>query len=478
MKNLILFILCVWTTTLFSQNFNDAFRLGQQNLDFDARTLSLGNSTIGAFGNFSSAIINPAGLGTVQRDVFSISFNSNGLKNSADFFNTTTTADQNNGNVNQVSIIMPLPVKKGNAVFALGYNQVNDFNSILKFDGFNNGNNSMIQDLTFFNDDMAYELGLSYPLFDAGDNYIKDETNINGKLNQSGSLIEKGTLDNWLVSGAAEVAKNLFLGGSLNFISGEYKTNRTYQEDDLQNNNYQGFLDPNDSSTVGFETFYLNDNINMDISGWDFRLGILYKINEMLNFGATIKFPSFFTVKERYSIYGESEFTQNYFVFEPDESRSEYDISTPMEFSGGFSATFPMFTLNASAKIVDYSQLEFEDGFTEDELFSLNEEINEVFETTINWNLGAEFTLPYPALKLRAGFIYNPSPYINDGSEFDKKYITAGLGFPITKKLLFDFAYVHGWWKNFGDNYGVEVSRTYQDISLNKYAFSISYIIM
>ncbi len=60
------------------------------------------------------------------------------------------------------------------------------------------------------------------------DNYIQDETNINGKLNQSGTLIEKGTLDNWLVSGAAEVAKNLFLGGTLNFISGEYKTNRTY----------------------------------------------------------------------------------------------------------------------------------------------------------------------------------------------------------------------------------------------------------
>ncbi len=63
MKKLTLILLFVFTTTLFSQNFNDAFRLGQQNLDFDARTLSLGNSTIGAFGNFSSAILNPAGLG-------------------------------------------------------------------------------------------------------------------------------------------------------------------------------------------------------------------------------------------------------------------------------------------------------------------------------------------------------------------------------------------------------------------------------
>jgi len=65
--------------------------------------------------------------------------------------------------------------------------------------------------------------------------------------------------------------------------------------------------------------------------------------------------------------------------------------------------------------------MEFSDGFSSAELFDKNEEINEIFENTINWNLGLEVTLPYPALKLRGGFMYFPSPYINDKAEFDKK---------------------------------------------------------
>ncbi len=478
MKTTILTIFFFITTTVFAQNFNDALRVGQQNLDFDARTLSLGNSTIGALGNFSSSIINPAGLATIKRDVFSLSFNSNNYKNTADFFNSSSESKRSNGNVNQVSIVMPLPVKKGSAVIAFGYNQVNDLNSSLEFDGFNNRNNSMIQDLTFFNDDIAYELGLSYPIFDANDNYIQDETNINGRLNQSGKLIEQGTLDNWVISGAAEIAKNLFLGATFNIISGEYKSNRTYLEDDYDSDLYSGLLDPADSNTMGFESFYLNDIIDWDVNGWDFRIGLLYKINEYLNFGATIKFPTSYTIEEKYSIYAESEFAQNYFAVDYPGAKNEYEISTPLEVSSGLSATFPMLTLNASVKLIDYSQLEFVEGFEDDDLFSKNEDIKEVFESTFNWNLGAEITLPYPALKLRGGFIYNPSPYINDAPEFDKKYFTAGLGFPIAKKLLFDFAYVHGWWKNYGDNYDVDVSRTYQDISLNKFVFSVSFIIM
>ena len=129
-------------------------------------------------------------------------------------------------------------------------------------------------------------------------------------------------------------------------------------------------------------------------------------------------------------------------------------------------------------KFVDYTQLEFNDGFNEEDLFFKNDQIQELFTSTINWNIGAEFSLPFPALKIRGGFMYHPSPYKDDSSKFDKKYVTGGIGFPIAKRLLFDFAYVYGWWEDFGDNYGVDVSRTYQDINIDKMVFSISYVFM
>jgi len=477
MKKYIGFLMFLILSPMAAQNFNDAIRLGEQKLDYDARTLSLGNSTMGALGNFSSSLLNPAGLATIKRDILSLSFNSNSYENSTDFLNSSLTSDRKNGNTNQFSFVFPLPVKRGSAVIAFGYNQSRDFNSVLEFDAFNSGNNSMIQDLTGFDDDIAYELGLSYPTYATDDTYLGDETQINGRLNQSGELIEEGYLNNWIMSGAAEVAKNLYVGGTFNIISGSYENNRQYWEEDLDDV-YTGLLDPADSSTLGFESFYINDQVDWDVSGWDFRLGMLYKVNEIFNFGATIKFPTYYTVKEKYSIYGESNFTNNYFVIDSPGERIEYEIQSPMELSGGISADFPFVNVNASLKYVDYSQLEFSEGFSKSELNDLNREIEDVFQSTLNWNIGAEVTLPYPALKLRGGFIYNPSPFSADETDFDKKYFTAGLGFPIAKKLLFDFAYVHGWWKNYSDNYGFEVSRTFQDIKVNKLVFSVSYIFM
>ena len=477
-KRSIFFILMI-AVPLFAQNFNDAFRLGEQNLDYDAKTLSLGNSTIGAFGNFSSSLINPAGLGTIKRDIFSMSFNSNSFTNSNSFLNYSNETERSNGNINQMSLVMPLPVKKGSAVIAFGYSQGKDYNSIVNFEALNNNNTSLANFLTYsdfiVDREFAWDLGLNSEVPGNTDEY---ETPINGGLYQQGDIVTSGTLDSWVMSGAVEVAKNLFIGGTFNIISGEYRNNRHYEEDDYSNNIYTGLVDTSEVLTDGFESFAINDIITWDMSGWDFRLGLLYKINNFLNFGANIKFPTNYTVKEKYSIYGKSVFTNNYFELDDPGEKFEYEISSPMELSAGLSASFSLFTVNGSFKVVDYSQLEFTHGFNDDEMFELNNEIQEIFETTVNWNLGAEFTLPYPALKIRGGFIYNPSPYIGDDTDFDKKYFTAGLGFPIAKKLLFDFAYVHGWWSTYTDNYDVEVSRVNQDISLNKLVFSVSYIFL
>lgn len=461
-----------------AQNYNDGLRLSEPGAEFDARTLALGNSTIASWGNFSSSLINPAGLATIRKNVINFSFNSNKFQNSVEFFNSTLNSNKENSKTNQFSLVLPLPTKKGSAVLAFGYNISKSFNSILSFNGFNNENNSMIQDLTSYNDDLAYELGVSYPVYNSSDEYLNDATNINGKLRQRGKITEQGNIGNWVMSGAAEVAKDIFVGATFNVISGDYLSNRNYWENDYEFDNYSGLLDPSDSSTLGFESFYINDIVDWDINGWDFRLGLLFNPNSMLSFGASIKFPTSLTIGERYSIYGESQFTNNNFAVDSPGDLHEYDIKTPMEISAGVSASFALLTINASAKLIDYSQLEYTNGFEQKILLEKNEEIDQLLESVVNLNFGAELTLPYPALKIRTGFIYNPSPFIGDGNQYDKKYFTAGLGFPISRNLIFDGAYMYGWWKNFGDNYGVDVSRTYQDISLDKFVLSLSYSFM
>ncbi len=463
---------------IMAQNYNDGYRLSEQTIDFDARTLALGNSTIATFGNFSSALINPAGLGTIRKNILKFGINSSEFDNSVSFFNNLSNSQSENTDFSQFSLVLPLPAKKGSAVLAFGYQQTRNFNSALSFSGFNSGNNSMIQDLTAFNEDIAFELGVSYPVYDSEGNYLNDETSINGNLRQIGSIKEDGQLKSWIMSGALEISKDVFLGATFNIISGNYLSNRNYTENDYEFDNYTGLLDPQDSSTLGFESFKLNDIIDWNISGWDLRLGLLYKPNSALSFGATVKLPSTFNIEESYSIYGKSYFSNNVFAVDQPGTINRYEISTPMEISAGFSALLPLVRVNASAKLVDYSQIEFKNGFDEEILISKNDEIKEVFERVINYNIGLEVTLPYPTLKLRGGFIYNPSPFKGDIKDYDKKYFTAGVGFPVTGNILLDLAYIHGWWNDFGDNYGVEVSRTYQDINVDKLVMTISYSFM
>ena len=468
----IIIVLALLISNLSAQNFNDAIRLGELNYDFDARTISMGNSTMALGSGFASSVLNPAGLALEKTNVTMLSFNSNKLQNKSTFFNNNITSSRNNSNFNQFSLVMPLPTKRGSAVLGFGYNQLKDFNSKLEFDGYNPSNTSMIQTLN--GEDIIFKLGLSYPVYDANDNYLGDETLIDGKLHQSGTIEEEGNLDTWVMSGAFEAAKNVFIGATLNILSGAYKNNRTYTEDDYDFNSYQGFLDPADSSTFDFESFYLNDVIEQNISGWDLRFGLLYKMNNMLSFGASIKLPTSYQIEEYYKISSESAFKYTMFTYDLPEKKSDYSIKIPMEFSTGISVNLPFITANGSISLIDYSQMEFTEGFDAEERTIKNKEIAEVFGSVVSYNLGSELKFPVLGIKLRGGFIYYPSPYKDDTSEFDKKYITAGLGFPLAETINLDLTYVHGWWKAFGDNYGVNESRTLQDIDVNKLMLSIA----
>lgn len=461
------------SNNIFAQNYNDAFRLAEPSLDFDSRTMAMGNSTLALGGNFASSLLNPAGLALVSANVVELSFNSNSLENTSTFFGVNKTVDRNNNNFNQFALVMPLPTKKGSAVLAFGYNQLKDFNSKLEFDGFNSSNTSMIQTLN--GEDIIYELGLSYPTYDLDSSYLGDITSINGQLHQSGTILEDGTLDSWVMSGAFQASKNIYIGATLNIVSGTYKMTRDYLEDDYDNNSYTGMLDPNDANTNDFESFFVSDVIDQEINGWDFRLGLLYEMNSMLSFGASIKLPTYYQVEEFYRISGESEFATTAFSYESPDALYEYSITTPMELSGGVAVDLPFINLNGSAKIVDYSQMEFTEGFDSGVMSDKNLEIEEIFESAASYNLGAELTFPYPRFKVRGGLIYNQSPYKDDPTEFDKKYLTAGLGFQFSEGFNIDVTYVHGWWETFGDNYGFNESRTYQEISVDKMMLSLSF---
>jgi Outer membrane protein transport protein (OMPP1/FadL/TodX) len=461
-------IIVINSSFILAQNVNDVLRVAIPGLGSDARALGMGNSYIALSDDGSASFFNPAGFGLLKRLEFTGGLSYAGFNNNVNFFNNNTSYSNSNTKLNQLTFAFPFPTLQGSLVFALSYHTTKDLTGAVKFDGFNNGNNSLIQD--FLNTDIPYDLYLTD---------LNNNTPISGNLNQSGSILNSGSINNWTFSGAIEVYKNLFIGANLNIISGNFTSNNDYYEDDTKNI-YQGRTDPTDSTTIDFRTFHLNRILDWDISGWNAKFGFLYQLENNARFGLTVQFPKTYDIKEKFTVNGSSEFGSG-FTYDLNSDKYsdnvEYEITTPFELGAGFSVNYVGLIFSAQATIIDYSQTDLKnvDGLSEQYAQNLNKDIKDQLKSVFNYNLGVEYNVPGLGLRLRGGYFVQPSPYQGDPSEFNRKYLTAGIGFLTNETVGLDFAYAYGWWKDFGDNYGSNVSRTFQDVTTNQFIMTGTY---
>lgn len=463
-----------------AQNFVDALRLSESDILLNARTLGMGNAVMTFGDNYSASLINPANLGLNTRSSVNFGMGTFNHNSEITFFNRLTKSDDNTLNFNNIGAVMAFPVVRGSFVISFGYNRIKDFSRIIKFDGFNSQNNSKIQTLLNGNrkDDltMLFDLGLTYEVKDNNGKYLYDATKINGKLTQKGTIKDEGNIGSYNFGGAVEVSKDFFVGLGFNIYSGEYtKTNDYFELDDKDYYPAGLLLDDTEPKTNDFRSFNLRDNLKWDISGWDFKLGFLFRTEDGLKFGATVKFPTKFTIEDTYSVSGETSFANSQVMRKQiNFDMMEYKIKTPYEFSLGGSYEIENLKIGTSAEFIDYKQMEFTEGLNAEDISYNNSDIKELFRMVTNFNAGAEYTFSN-GLSLRGGFIYKRSPYKDDPSSYDKKYITAGLGYKLNKRISIDAAYSYGWWENFGDNYGSGVSRTYQKLNRSNLLFAINY---
>lgn len=463
-----LFITSIGVT--LSQGINDGIRLSAFGTNSSVRALGMGNSYTALSDDGSGMFYNPAGLGFIRKLEFAGNLDYFSSKNSVSFLGNSSNYSNSTTNLSSLSFVFPFPTLRGSFVVGAGYSTSALFTGGLKFDGFNAGNTSLIQNLAL-STDVPYDL------------FLTDEdgnTLINGKLNQSGNTLDAGYLDNYSFSGALEVYKNVFVGVTLNLTSGVYKNSREYYEDDTRGNYDTVELAPGYSYTKNFQTFYLNRTLDWDIQGWDFKLGLLYQLDNSARFGMKIQFPKSYTVKEKFYTSGYSDFAggtrktldEEYYQF-----NSEYDITTPFELSIGGAGNFLGVIFTGEVTLTDYTQIEFSNGsnISETDLLAINKEAKEYLRGVMNYNLGVEYLIPQTYFRIRGGYFVQKSPYLDDETKYDRKYITYGGGLLVDGILSLDFAYVMGKYDNFGDNYGVNQSRTLQSISTNRLMVSFGY---
>ena len=313
------------------------------------------------------------------------------LETDTEFFGSSDSTFTSNTRPNSFAIVLPVPVRRGGLAFAMSVNRVQSFDSRVRFSGLNKATED--EDPEFF--------GL----------FIREVTD------------ESDGIYSWNFGAAVEVAPGVSLGGSLNFLSGDYK--------------YDLSLDADDTEGIDELTgFSFRDSIDTDYFG----------------LGATIDIPLDFSVDEYW-------LQDSFYLYDDDTSESSaddgffpYDISRPVRFGAGIAtAPIPGIIVSADALYTDWTQTEYSDPPSDD---SSNEDFKEDYRDTWQLRLGIEGTIPNSGVRLRAGYLRDPLPYTPEGTTIDteRQFITFGIGMILDGVLTLDIAYMRGFWKESTDD--------------------------
>jgi long-subunit fatty acid transport protein len=456
-------VLLVAATGVTQAQFpEDALRLGLSGTGVGARALAMGGAYTGVANDYSAMYWNPAGLAQMQYSEFTAGLSYLSMKNNSTFFGSSESYTNSSTALNSLGMVHKVPTLRGNLVLAFGFHRQSNFLSGLSFTGFN-PNSSIIQTYarngapypSDLSDNIAYQLYLAD--FDTvSGTFISPITN---RVTQLAKVLESGGLNNWSVGGAFDVARDVSIGVTLTYVSGTYRYDRTYEEQD-RSRLYD--LHPYD-----FDSYTLEEYIDGDISGFNAKFGLMYRVPDRFRLGLTVKTPTVFTITENFGSYARAYFdngdiTPSDRPFETISS-GDYGVRTPWVFGAGASVMLGDLVLSGDVEYTDWTQMEFKDATSE--VMAQNRDFKTLFRPTANLRAGLEYQLP-AGLRLRGGFSYNRSPYEGDPSTFDQKYITGGLGIPLGGSTMLDLTYARGWWDTFRTNYN-STSRVDESITTN-----------
>jgi hypothetical protein len=441
-------------------------RLSEPGTIFSARALGMGNaySTIGY--DFSATRFNPATMAVLDSTTFAMSVNFLASPNDAAYRDAVTPFTTTSTSLGQFGMTFPVHLGQRNSVFALGFSQSKDFNRNTKFDAYNGSTSSLIQDLTSYGSPIPAALGVNYAVTDPiSGQVLGRETVINGNLQQSGFILESGNFLQISAGASFEMMPNVFVGVSASYNSGSYLADREFSEVDA-NNVYDASINtvPGDPTTADFQSMYVHDVRDIVVTGWDFKFGALYKLENFISIGGSFLVPTNHSISEIQNVGGRSVFASGTREVRGVDREVIYSVTPAYNATVGAAVNLWFLTATAEATLIDYTTMKFVGGFALDEVGLRNKEVTEGFTRVINLNGGAELRLPFTGLIARAGFQYRPSPYKGDDGVNDRKGITLGFGVNSGGRLAFDIAYGYSWWDEVYRGYGTTFAGVVQQL--------------
>lgn len=445
-------------TVASAQFVEDAQRLAMPGFGVGARALGMGDAYGAVASDYSALFWNPAGLAQAQMGEFSFGLSYFAPKDVSTFFNNQTSDNANATNLNSLGFVLPVPVRRGSFSIAFGYTRQSNFTTGMSFSGYN-PNSTIIQSDGWAPDHSPYppEISLAEQLQLATIDTVTGlfVSPIKGNFTQSGTVTESGGLNNWMFGGAMDVGPNLSLGVTLTYVSGSYRYDRSYKEQDTKGV-HQGIRV--NGVMYDLNELDVTDFIEDNISGFNAKFGLMYREPNKYRIGFTIKTPTAFNIDESFGTTATSIFwtpdadgNNTYGPISGNNGSSKYDVTTPWVFGASASVIIQNLVLSGDAEYTDWTATQFSNA--SQDVLNQNSDFATTFQGTINLRGGAEYEIPSLGMRLRGGFIYDPSIYKGDPSSFNQKYVTGGVGFSLGESSMIDLAYAYGWRNDYRVNY-------------------------
>jgi long-subunit fatty acid transport protein len=248
----------------------------------------------------------------------------------------------------------------------------------------------------------------------------------------------------------------------------------------LQNIHYtenSTFTEASDSTELS--SYNYTEKLETKGTGFNLKLGMIYRPTEFLRIGAAFHTPTFFSLKDVFSYEINSHFRTpdngetDYASDGGGENEYSYELYTPMRLVVSTALVFAKIgIISADYEFLNYSKarLRAEDYDFEFE----NNRINSMYSNGHNLRLGAEIKLA--PVYLRGGISYYGSPDNNNSFSEIKSY-SFGIGLR-TRNVFVDFGFNHSYNENLYRMYDYEDGSQFSKLSFNEdlICFTLGYV--
>ena len=434
---------------LQAQNIDDALRYSRLFYQGTARFEGMSGAFTALGGDMTAIALNPASVAVFRSTEFAVSTQVVFKDNNTNFAGYSTDNQFSHFYLGQIGLVSAMKMRNGSALrglsFGYSYNRTNNFDTHIVIDGISDASSmadywadlsngyypSELENNTTAGK-MAYDLYLIDTLATSSTSYASIFSRY-GRTDPVYGQDTKRIIDNYGFTGehtlvlGANMADKLYLGMGFGLTTMSYTGHYQHTEVDAANDIFD------------FVNFTYTDHFDAIGSGWNFKIGAIYRPVEMVRVGFSFTTPTWYNIDEHY--YSNLSVFLNYDT--PNDTGDDvndskdsgtgsyhYELATPYRINTGIAFQIgKMALISADYEYVDYSTAELRHGADGYSFSDENNQVRSELKGTSNFRVGAE--MRFGPTYIRGGYRFYGSAFQSGtlNAESDYNGYSAGIGY-------------------------------------------------